>query len=229
MTITDHPTLLKLVWSGTLGAAADEIFSYSRWAACVAPENLEEVMDAAAQDVTDFLAESTTGGLSATTIGQCFPTTVHWTRLKGYVINESTGENLSLEPAERILTDSGSGSGLPALPNQDTVAVTTQMFPRGRNSYNRFYLPPMMALVQAVPGRLVSTLVDDIQTQLDFSNQAHKAASDVPPSASWEYVVYSTTLRVYNPIQRWWTGEIIDTQRRRRNKLVETRHELIAG
>lgn len=223
MTITAHPTLIKLVWSGSLGSAEDEIFSYSRWAAILAPENLEAVMDQAADDVTDLLAESTTGGVSYTTLHQAFPTTVHWLLLNGYVIDEATGDNLSLEPAVRVLTDSGSGTGVPFLPNQDSLAITTQMFPRGPSSYNRFYLPPMIANVLDSTGHVRGTTIDDIQTQLKFANTAHKA--EATPN-DWEYCVYSTKLRVANPIDRYFSGDVMDTQRRRRNKLIESRHPL---
>lgn len=223
MTIVAHPTLVKLVWSGSLGSAEDEIFSYSRWAAILAPENLEAVMDQAADDVTDLLAESTTGGVTYTTLAQAFPTSVHWLLLKGYVIDEATGENLSLEPAVRVLTDSGTGTGVPFLPNQDALAITTQMFPRGPSSYNRFYLPPMVANVLDSTGHVRGTTVDDIQTQLKFANTAHKAFATPD---DWEYCVYSTKLRVANAIDRYFTGDVMDTQRRRRNKLIESRHPL---
>jgi hypothetical protein len=223
MTIVGHGTLIKLVWSGSLGAAEDEIFSYSRWAAIVGPDNLEAVMDQAATDVTDLLAESTTGGVSYTTIGQAFPTTVHWLLLKGYVIDEATGDNLSLDPAVRVLTDSGSGTGVPFLPNQDTLAITTQKSPRGPSSYNRFYLPPMIANVLDSTGHVRGTTVDDIQTQLKFANTAHKAEGTPD---DWEYCVYSTKLHVADPIDRYFSGDVMDTQRRRRNKLIETRHPL---
>ena len=223
MTITEHPTLIKLVWSGLLGAAEDEIFSYSRWAAIVSPEHLEPVMDTAANDVTDLLAESATGGAPYSTIGQAFPDSVQWTLLKGYVINESTGENLSLEPAVRVLTDQGSGVGVPFLPNQDALAITTQKLPRGPSSYNRFYLPPMVASVIMASGHVRGETVDDIQTQLKFANTAHKAEAD---SNDWEYCVYSTSERTAQVIDRYFSGDVMDTIRKRRNKLVETRHPL---
>lgn len=223
MTITAHPTLIKLVWSGTLGSAEDEIFSYSRWAAITSPSDLEVVMDSAASDVTDLLAESTTGGVTYSTLADAFPETVHWTELKGYVFDEATGANLSLEPAVRVLTDSGTGTGVQFLPNQDTLAVTTQMLPRGPSSYNRFYLPPMIANVLDSTGHVRGATIDDIQTQLKFANTAHKAETS---PADWEYCVYSTKLHLANPIDRYFTGDVMDTQRRRRNKLVETRHPL---
>jgi hypothetical protein len=223
MTITAHPTLIKLVWSGTLGATEDEIFSYSRWAAIETPEDLEGVMDIAANDVTDLLAESTTGGVTYSTLGQAFPDTVAWTLLKGYVYDEATGLNLSVDPAVRVLTDTGEATGVQTLTNQDALAVTTQAFPRGPSSYNRFYLPTMIANVQESPGLVRGATIDDIQTQLKFANTAHKA--EATPN-SWEYGVYSTALHTMREIDRYWTGNVMDTIRKRRNKLVETRHPL---
>lgn len=223
MTITAHPTLIKLVWSGTLGAAEDEIFSYSRWAAIETPADLEGVMDIAADDVTDLLAESSTGGVPWSTVGESFPETVAWTLLKGYVYDEATGANLSVDPAVRVLTDVGGSTGVPALTNQDSMAITTQAFPRGPSSYNRFYLPTMIANVLASTGHIRGTHVDDIQTQLKLANTAHKA--EATPN-SWEYGVYSTKTHTMREIDRYWTGDVMDTIRRRRRQLIETRHPL---
>jgi hypothetical protein len=186
------------------------------------PEDLPEIMDAAANDVTDLLAESTTGATIFSTIGQLFPESVAWTLLKGYIVDEATGANLSVEPEQRVLTDVGA-SAAQRLPNQDALAITTQKFPRGRSSFNRFYLPPMVTGVLEDDGHVTGTLIDDIQTQLKFSNTAHKA--DDP---SWEYCVYSTTDHVYDVIDRYYTGDVMDTIRRRRNKLIEARH-ILAG
>lgn len=221
MTITGHPTLALLVWSGTLGSLEDEIFSYKRHIAMTSPTDLEAVMDSAANDVTDLLIESTTGGVAFSTIGQAFPTTVQWTLLKGYIIDEATGANLSVEPAIRVLTDSGSGTGVPALTHQDALAITTQKTPRDKRSRNRFYLPTMIAAVLGDDGHVRGTFVDDIQTQLKFANTAHKIEDP-----SWEYCVYSPTEHVYDVIDRYFSGDVMDTIRRRRNKLVESRHPL---
>lgn len=220
MTITAHPTLALLVWSGHLGASEEEIFSYHRYIGIVNPVDLPEVMDSAANDVTDLLAESTTGSVPFSNIGQTFPTTVTWDLLKGYIVDEPTGAILT-EPEQRVLTDAGLGAASQALPYQDALAITTQMFPHNRTSRNRFYLPPMTSLVMVGNSEVYGTLIDDIQTQLKFANTAHKAESP-----SWEYGVYSPTAHTMQAIDRYYTGNIMDTIRRRRNKLVETRHAL---
>jgi hypothetical protein len=214
-------TLLRLTWSGTLGSAEDEIFSYTRHGAYMEGNTdlLPGVADTAANDVTDFLAESTTGGVAFTTIGQAFPTSVQWTQLKVYEVDPVTGD-ATTEPEVRVLTDAGSATGVPFLTNQDAFAVTTQKLPRDKRSRNRFYLPTMQAGVLDSVGRVRGTFVDDMQTQLKFSDHAHKA-DDL-----WTYVVYSPTSHLFTEIDRYFSGDVMDTIRRRRNKLVETRHPL---
>lgn len=220
MTITAHPDLILLVWSGTLGAAEDEIFSYHRYAGLESYADMEAVMDQAANDVTDLLAETATGPVPFETLAGAFPDTVAWTLLKGYQVNEATGA-ITTEPSMRVLTDVGVTSGVKPLPNQDSLAITTRKLPRGRGSFNRFYLPPMVSSVMTADGHVIGETIDDIQTQLKFANTAHKAASP-----SWEYGVYGSTAHTMQEIESYYTGDVMDTQRRRRNKLVETRHVL---
>lgn len=218
--------LYRLTWSGLLGSAEDEIFSYTRHAGTVASlagdVQLNDIADSAANDVTDLLAESTTGGVAFTTIGQAFPTTVQWTQLKVYRVNPTTGD-AETEPAVRVLTDHGSATGVPVLTNQDALAITTQKLPRDKRSRNRFYLPTMIANVLDSTGHVRGTFIDDIQTQLKLNNTAHQAES-----FPWEYVVYSPTTHDFSAIDRYYSGDVMDTIRRRRNKLIETRHPLSA-
>lgn len=222
MTITAHPTLVLLVWSGTLGAAEDEIFSYHRYAGIVTETDLPAVMDSAANDVTDLLAETATGAVPYETLAGAFPDTVAWTLLKGYIVDEDTGL-ITSEPEMRVLTDVGVTSGVKPLPSQDALAITTRKLPRGRSSFNRFYLPPMISSVMTADGHVIGETIDDIQTQLKFANNAHNV-----DSPSWEYGVYSPTQHTMQAIESYYTGDVMDTIRRRRNKLVETRHVLAA-
>ena len=64
-------------------------------------------------------------------------------------------------------------------------------------------------------------VIDDIQTQLDLAQTAHGV-----DSPSWEYGVYSTSDHVISELSRYHTGDVMDTIRRRRNKLIEARHNL---
>jgi hypothetical protein len=221
MSVDGFPTLIKLVWAGTLDPGGNEIFSYHRWASIIAPEDLEAVMDSAANDVTNLLAESTTGSTPFSTIGQIFPESVSWESLKGYIWDEAANVNLSAEPAFRALTDAGT-SAAQRLTNQDALAITTQTAASlGGRVSNRFYLPTMVTGVLEDDGHVTGSLIDDIQTQLDLDQTAH--STDDP---AWVYCVYSTTNHTAQGLARYHTGDVMDTIRRRRNKLIETRHNL---
>lgn len=220
MPVSGYPNLFRLTWSGLLGPGDDEIFSYTRHAIGDPFSDIGTVADSAATDVTDFLAESTTGSVSFTTIGQAFPTSTKWTMLKVYSVDEATGV-LADDPAVRTLTDHGLGTGVPNLTHQDAFCVTLQTSERNRQSRNRFYLPTMIAAVLADSGHVRPTFVDDIQTQLKLANTAHLAEDP-----SWQYCVYSPSLHLASLAQRWYSGDVMDTIRRRRNKLVEARHAL---
>ena len=221
-TPSGYPALYRLTWSGTLGSLEDEVFSYTRHAVGDPFTTQGLIADSAAADVTDLLAESTTGGVAFTTIKQAFPTTTQWAMLKVYTLNLATGE-ADTDPDVRVLTDAGSGTGVAVLTNQDAMAITTQNTNRDRASRNRFYLPTMIANVLDSTGHIRGTFVDDIQTQLKFENNAHLA--DTP---SWQYCVASPSVTNAEPIARYYSGDVMDTIRRRRNKLIEARHALSA-
>jgi hypothetical protein len=71
-------------------------------------------------------------------------------------------------------------------------------------------------------GRILPTIVDDFQTQLVFQYNANKiAATPVTYCTLTKGLVDNT-----HEIDRFRTGDVIDTQRRRRNKLPEVRHVL---
>lgn len=221
VTISGYTRLYKLVWSGTLDAAGVEVFSYSRHAALANLTGEDDFMDDAALDVASLLAESTTGSTPFSTLAQIFPESVSWTLLKGYSISLATGENLSAEPLVRELADAGT-SAAQRLTNQDALAITTQAAPvASKRKTNRFYLPTMVTGVLEDDGHVTGTLIDDIQTQLDLANTAHIAAT-----GSWQYCIHSPKAHTIDAIARYHSGDVMDTIRRRRNKLIEARHDL---
>lgn len=222
MTITGFTELFHAVWSGTLGSTDEEIFSYHRMIAAAGADQILVIADIIASDVTDFLAESTTGSTPFSNLGQIFPTTVSWDLLKVYNFDETTGENVG-EPVMIPLTDVGLGASGQGLPYQDALAVTFTNLPTNRTSRNRFYLPPFVSTATDGHGRVLGTLIDDMQTQLKFAQNAH-LAEDSP----FQYCVYSPTEHNAKTLDRWMTGDVMDTIRRRRNKLPEARHNLAA-
>src|SRR5712672_2356513 len=167
MSIPDFTVLYRAVWSGTLGSTDEEIFSYHRMVATTISSTADDVADAIAGDVADMLAESTTGSTPFSNIGQVFTTTVSWDLLKVYLVDQTTGENLG-EPVQRVLTDVGLGASGQGLPYQDALAISFTHLPKGRKTKNRFYLPPFVSTATDGHGRVLGTLVDDFQAQLDL-------------------------------------------------------------
>lgn len=218
----DYTQLFRTTWSGTLGDGPDEIFSYSRWVVTGDTLHAADVAAALANDVTDMLAESSTAG-PFTTIGQSFPTNVQWTNLAVWAYDEVTGVWDPDQPrVDQPLTDHGAGSGLPGLPFQCSMAVTLRTSARGRRERNRFYLPPMLAAATDGKSMWLPQLVDDIQTQLNFSQTAH-ITTDL-----MAFAIYSPADHRAKKIDTYYTGSVVDTIRRRRNRLVESRHVLSA-
>jgi hypothetical protein len=220
MSIGGYPEIFLAVWSGSLGATDEEIFSYHRMVAADGTMTAPVLAAALANDVTDMLAESTTGSTPFSNLGQVFPTTVSWDLLKVYSFDPAIDE-ITSDPAMEVLTDVGLGASGQGLPYQDSLAISFTNLPTTRRSKNRFYLPPFVSTATDGHGRVLGTLIDDFQTQLNFSQNAHLAASP-----SFQFCVYSPTGHTISTLDRWMTGDVMDTIRRRRNKLPESRHVL---
>lgn len=218
-----YTQLFRVSWEGHFGGVTtDEIFVYSRWVVAESGVTAADVSAALANDVTDMLAESSTAG-PFTHIGQAFHEGVIWDNLAVWLYDESTGLwDSSVPRVDLALSDHGTGSGLPSLPFQCSMCVTLRTSARGRRERNRFYLPTMLAAATDGASRWLGQLIDDIQTQLDFSQTAHRATD------SLEFAIYSPADHAAKQIATYYTGDVVDTIRRRRNKLVETRHVLSA-
>ena len=210
--------VIRAVWSGTYGTTPEEIFAYGRWAYAELDVDMELVLDTVQDDVTNFLAQATTGSTPFSAISQIFPLDVQWTLLKVHKVNRATGEMLG-ESHARELTDAGLGAST-GLPYQLTLAVTGEAAFPDRKRRTRFFLPRFVKDALDGNGRVLPTLIDDMQLQLHFQYHANKIAD--PP------VTYCTLSKglVANlhELDRFRTGDVIDTQRRRRNKLPEVRH-----
>lgn len=211
--------LYHVVWSGTLNPSEEEIFAYGRYAYTEAAVLPPAIGDELENDVTNMLAESTTGSTPFSNLGQIFPTHVHWTQLKVSQIDKTTGALMG-EPDVRPLTDEGLGATSQGLPYQDTLAITYEAAAPDRKRRNRFYLPPMVSTATDGHGRILGTLIDDIHTQIALDANAHDV-SDV--HLSWCIRAAGSSTGGWE-IDRYHTGDVMDTQRRRRNKLPEVRH-----
>ena len=211
--------MIRATWSGTYGATPEEIFAYGRWAYTTADADLEAVLDTLQDDVTNLLAETVTGSTPFSAIGQAFPSDVKWTLLKVHKVDKATGAMLG-ESHMRELTDVGTGAEGNGLPYQLTLAVTAEAAFPNRKRRTRFYLPRFVHNALNGHGRVLPDLLESINTQLHFQYNANKIAD--PPVT---YCTLSKCLVANNyELDRLYVGDVIDTQRRRRNKLPEVRH-----
>jgi len=132
-------------------------------------------------------------------------------------ITESTGGQISRVSDD--VNDPGVASG-EMLPFQCATSVTWSTALATRAGQGRIYLPPLAVSV-IDNGRLSSSAVTTIVTSVN----AMWAALDTGGLALSLYGAISHTVTA---VTGGNVGDVIDTQRRRRNKLIETRVSLTA-
>ncbi len=211
--------LFKLSFIGTIGAAG-EIFDYSMWVAGGTTVTAPAVAGAGAASVSEFLeAELESLVLVGTTIQDLFPSDVSWTQCAAREYSKSTGLALG-DGADRVDVDgvpSGTGSAGP-LPYQVALAVTVDRGGIGRTRWNRHFLPPLV----------MNSLIMDDNDHLVI---------EVPNSVAHAYVELTASLNTVVPgleLVHWSNhtkvltsgitvrvGDVLDTQRRRRNQVPE--------
>lgn len=84
-----------------------------------------------------------------------------------------------------------------------------------RAGRGRFYLPPL-AVSTVADGRLSSTAQGTVSSAVEAFLTSLGGASLTP-------VVRGRSTHTSTPITRYDVGDVFDTQRRRRDKLIETR------
>jgi len=138
----------------------------------------------------------------------------------GVVVDElspATGVNVSQGRASLALVGTGTGE---ALPPQNAIVVSLRTNTPTRAGRGRFYLP----------SPVVSTVVDqrlDSSAQTDILNGALAMLNHMN-GLSWQPEIYHRTTITGTDVVSLDVGDVFDNQRRRRNKLVETRvrHDL---
>lgn len=129
-------------------------------------------------------------------------------------LSDSTGAQISR------LSDDESLPGVATqglLPPQCTVAVSLRTALATRAGRGRFYLPTFdKGTVTVSGGRLDSTSITATVTAAG-DLLASLIADDLTP------VIYSRSALTTQPITQYDVGDVIDTQRRRRDKLIEVR------
>lgn len=152
--------------------------------------------------------------LNDTTVNTWWPTGVQWSQ-----VNVS---ELGATPSAPIVTSAqasiadGGASADPGLPPQNTPCISLTTSTAGSRARGRMFLPAPDTTVLTTAGRLNSTFRGQIIAALDtfFATMSGNAASAVVVSAvGGVYTTYPvTTIRL---------GDVMDTQRRRRNAIAE--------
>jgi len=212
--------LFKMVYRGTLGTAG-EIFAYSMWVSTPGSGVLPgAISDAGSASISDFMEEASVGSVGATTTASDFwGDDVVWVEcaVREYVI--ATGVPLGDGYTISSITDiAGTGPGV-SLPYQVAEVVTIDRGGLGRARWNRHYLPPLEnnasfirsndRMQTGVPDTLVNATV-----ALDGALSGHESGLGI---CHYSFKDHTVTARPTVKV-----GDIWDTQRRRRNQLVET-------
>jgi exosome complex RNA-binding protein Csl4 len=186
-----------------------------------------DVSALASYDLQDHANQIKTAWMTALTVNNGgtslqagMHTTTRYTDVKLYEIDEVTGRTSDL--AQSAFPVEAVGQATAALPNQIAVAVTLETGQPGRTKRGRFYLGGITsANVVAATGRLQpgNTLAYS-RIIAQFLEQSRDQANTTD---AFRAVVYSRVNQSTLPITRVSIGDVFDTQRRRRNGLVEAR------
>lgn len=133
--------------------------------------------------------------------------------IKTITVDIATG--LQSTRADTVQVMPGVAAG-PALPGDVALVVSLRTALATRRGRGRFYLPQPAASQLAVTGRVLADFVTDLVASLTAAWSGYNTGLDRP-------VVYSRTGRSIQNITTFNIGDLYDTQRRRQNKLPETR------
>lgn len=152
--------------------------------------------------ITNFWAEATA----------LFSADVAATRAVTVELDPATGKQLT--GAENTRADVGT-SAAETLPFQCAPVVSLRTATLSRAGRGRFYAPSL-AVDQVAGGRLLTAARDSLA-------DAGLALVQGLTAAGGNVVIYHRSLGTTTPVTSLDVGDVIDTQRRRRNQLVEAR------
>lgn len=148
-------------------------------------------------------------------IASLFENNLHVTRQAVRTIDGTTGS--TLDSAETAISYAGSSSD-GSLPQEVACCVSIVTATAGRSTRGRYYVPCFAKSKLDDQGLFPSA---NITTLVGALADAHNAMfADTP---SWVVGVYSRLLHGFTPATQLRIGTVPDVQRRRRNKLVESR------
>lgn len=197
------PTALyEITFSCSLPSGEEAVFTH--W--------IQADADADALSAADVYATSLAGDTAFTGL---FGTGVVMGPAKVAKTNMATGVVISTQVATVQVAGTATVGNLPP---QCSIVVSLRTAFASRSDRGRYYLPAISSDQLTPAGRLSSTPQNAI---LSAVVAAHSA--EILVGAGCPLVVYSRKNRAVEPVVSIDVGDVIDTQRRRRDKLVESR------
>lgn len=138
---------------------------------------------------------------------------------------EARADDFSLdEVGEFVRTTPAPGSGAPNKPNQSSVVFSLRTDGVGARARGRMYWPALAATLSATTGRMTSPVPATVATEAStyLRNIATAVASVLTGVDTWQPCVFSRVSASNRFVTGVWVGDVLDTQRRRRDKLPET-------
>lgn len=151
-----------------------------------------------------------------------FTSNVVFSGWRATLINSTTGGTISVGNGGTAAP--GTGTAGDTMPPQIAICVSLRTGLSGPQNRGRFYLPTPQFGTVTTAGRLDPDNITDMLTSL---NAAFTAATTAVGGTV--VIVYSRTHHAYQPVLRMDIGDVFDTIRRRRDKLVEVRQSVTVG
>jgi hypothetical protein len=176
----------------------------------------------------DYLNDQCTNAITNLLASSVIHNQVRCRSIKCYLVASPTGKSApnpgQTEGTPATLTYTSAyptgGEGGTMLPPQDSVAVSLQTMLVGRHGKGRFFLPPSSSALLS-GGKVGSTPQSDIlDAGVQFMEDlAYTGTGGL--SAHVRPVVTGVPFQTYGVVKAVRVGNIVDTQRRRRNRLTE--------
>ena len=113
------------------------------------------------------------------------------------------------------------GTGTSAHPNQTSAVISLRSAFPGPSGRGRLYIPATGVLISAVTGRFGAGI--NSQLALEMKTYLSGIESAIQPVlGANDLVVWSRTGTAFHAVNRILCGDVPDTQRRRRDKAIET-------
>lgn len=183
-----------------------DTFTFSWWTDST--QDLATVQAGNVQWAQDLWAGAVAGqGLQDLLPSSCVLTTV-----RTGLITQETGQQQAVDEDTVNLPGVATGN---SLPNDVALVVSLRTNLANRRGRGRFYLPSLVATTLTAAGRLDPTAQQNIVDSLANAWNGYTGVGDP--------VVYSRTQRTIEDVISFDVGDLFDTQRRRENKVAQSR------